>query len=147
MACTPDLDRPWELSDPRRDRTVHPYNDADTVEIIDGAVTTLVLLRAPMWLGDAGPTISVLVSLGYEAGGRLHDAVADARDQGYSWDQIADRLDTSVATARRRYASYVGWKRRTRSDGLQPEPKGPDRSVTNDVRPLTESESCMAWIT
>jgi hypothetical protein len=45
MAAVPDLDRPWEMSDPRRDRTLHPYTDADTATVIDQAVTTLVLLR------------------------------------------------------------------------------------------------------
>lgn len=106
-----DLDRPWELCDPRRDRALYPYTDADTTTVVDHAVGTLVILRAPMWLGDPGPIISVLVSLAGEADGRLCDAVADARDQGYSWDQIASRLATSVATARRRYASYSRWRR------------------------------------
>jgi hypothetical protein len=106
-----DLDRPWELCDPRRDRTLRAYTDADTGTVVDQAVTALVVLRAPMWLGDAGPTISVLVSLVGEADSRLYDAVADARDQGYSWDQVASRLATSVATARRRYAPYSRWRR------------------------------------
>lgn len=111
MVSVPDLDRPWELCDPRRDRTLCPYMGADTAEIIDRAVDALVVLRAPMWLGDPGPTLSVLVSLAGEADGRLYDAVADARDQSYSWDQIAGRLATSVATARRRYAGYSRWRR------------------------------------
>ncbi|MCA1693782.1 MAG: hypothetical protein LC749_03125, partial [Actinobacteria bacterium] len=109
----PDLDRPWELCDRRRDRTLCPYTGADTAEIIDRAVGALVVLRAPMWLGDPGPTLSVLVSLAGEADGRLYDAVAAARDQGYSWEQIASRLATSVATARRRYASYSRWRTTT----------------------------------
>lgn len=111
LVPVPDLDRPWDMSDPRRDRTLHPYTDAGTVAVIDQAVTTLVLLRSPMWLGDPGPTISVLVSLAAEADSRLYDAVADAADQGYSWDQVAFRLDASVATARRRYGPYSRWRR------------------------------------
>jgi hypothetical protein len=111
MTAVPDLDRPWEMSDPRRDRTLHPYTDADTVAVIDRAVTTLVLLRAPMWLGDPGPPISVLVSQVAEADGRLYDAVAAAADAGYSWDQVAAQLDASVATARRRYGPYSRWRR------------------------------------
>lgn len=106
----PDLERPWQACDPARDRTLIPYNDADTAAAIDQAVTALVLVRAPMWLGDPGPTISVLVTLAGEADGRLNDAVADARDHGYSWAQIANRLHTSVATARRRYSSYARWR-------------------------------------
>jgi hypothetical protein len=110
VAAVPDLDRPWELDDPGRDRTLMPYIDADTAAVLERAVMTLVLLRAPMWLGDAGPAISVLVSIAYEADSLLFEAVADARDQGYSWDQIADRLATSLATARRRYGAYTRWR-------------------------------------
>jgi len=117
MRALPDLERPWEACDPRRDRTLHPYTDRDTAAIIDRAIITLVTLRAPMWLGDPGPTISVLVSLSGEADGRLSDAVADARDHGYSWDQIANRLCTSVVTARHRYAGYTRWRRTLPSDG------------------------------
>ena len=117
MVTTPDLDRGWELADPHRDRTLHPYTDADTVAIVDRAAAGLVVVRAPMWLGDPGPTISVLVSLGAEVAGRVDDAVADARHQGYSWDQIASRLATTVATARRRHAGYVAWKTRMLFDG------------------------------
>ena len=51
--------------------------------------------------------VSCLVSLAVEADDRLHDAVADARDQRYSWDEIAQRLATSTTTARRRFAAYA----------------------------------------
>jgi hypothetical protein len=108
-----DLDRPWQLNDPGRDRTTTPYNDADTVKAIDRAATAVILSRAPRWLGDPGPTISVLVSLVDEAESRLDDAVADARDHGYSWGQIADRLGIRVTTARRRYAWWTRYR-----DGL-----------------------------
>ncbi|MGA3221103.1 MAG: hypothetical protein ABSE77_18845 [Acidimicrobiales bacterium] len=111
MAVVPDLERRWEMADPRRDRTLCPYTGPDTALVVDEAVQALVLLRAPMWLGDAGPVVSALVSLAAEADGRLHDAVADARDQGYSWDQLAFRLDTTAAAARRRYGPYSRWRR------------------------------------
>lgn len=112
MVATPDLERGWKLSDPCRDRALHPYTDADTATILDRAVAALIVLRAPTWLGDPGPTLSVLVSLGAEAGGRVDDAVAEARDQGYSWDQIACRLATTATAARRRHAGYVAWRGR-----------------------------------
>jgi hypothetical protein len=105
------LAHPWEGSDPRRDRTAIPYTDDETSALIDEAVYTLTTLRAPMSSGDAGAAVSVLVSLAVEAEGRLPDAVADARDQGYTWDEIADRLNTSVTTARRRYTAYTNWRR------------------------------------
>jgi len=110
--CAQELARHWEPSDPRRDRTTIPYTDDDTYTLIDQAAYTLTIARAPMSYGDAGAAVSVLVSLAAEAQGRLHDAVADARDQGYSWDQIADRLATSESTARRRYGAYARWRRR-----------------------------------
>ena len=111
MATLPDNERPWRLCDPRRDRTAFPYTDAETERLVDEAVTALVSLRAPMWLEDPGPKLSVLVSLALEADGRLHDAAADAVDQGYSWAQVASRLDISASTARRRYSFYARWRK------------------------------------
>jgi hypothetical protein len=107
-----DLAQPWECNDPARDRTAIPYTDNETYAIIDHAAYTLTIFRAPMGFGDAGAAISVFVSLAVEAEDRLHDAVADARDQGYTWDQIAGRLATSETTARRRYAAYANWRAR-----------------------------------
>jgi hypothetical protein len=101
----------WEQHDPRRDRTAIPYTDRDTHALIDQAAYLLTIFRAPMSFGDAGAAVSVLVSLAVEAEDRLHDAVADARDQGYTWDEIADRLNTSATTARRRYRAYTNWRR------------------------------------
>lgn len=98
---------PWAFTDPRRSHSAVPYTDADTITLVEQALESLVLLRSPMELGDAGATISALVSLIAEADSRLPDAVVDAREQGYAWDDIASRLATSVATARRRYAAYA----------------------------------------
>lgn len=104
-------DEPWAMVDPRQDRAVIPYTDADSEELVDELVDTLVIFRWPMGLGDAGPTVSVLASLEAEIAFRLLDAVADARDQGYTWEQIATRLATTASTARQRYAAYVSSRR------------------------------------
>jgi len=101
---------------------MHPYTDRGSAQVLDQAATSLILLRAPMWLGDAGPEISVLASLAAQADSQLFDAVADAVDQGYSWPQVASRLATSVATARRRYAGYVHWRSHHHDDDEQPWP-------------------------
>jgi hypothetical protein len=106
-----------ELVDPRRDRALFPYTDECTAALVDEAVTCLVLMRAPMLLGDAGPAISVLVSLATEAEDRLFEAVASAREQGYTWDEIASRLGCSADTARRRYSPYGRQRRRNFDDG------------------------------
>lgn len=107
----------WEFSDPCRDRTAIPYTDDDTAGLIDRAVDSLVVFRCPLGLGDAAAALSCLVSLVAEAGGRLPDAVADARDQAYTWDQIAERLAITVGTARRRYGAYCGWRASLPVDG------------------------------
>jgi hypothetical protein len=103
---------PWasELEDPPRDRTGIAYTDHDTAALIREAVETLTNYRAPCGLGDAGATVSGLVSLAAEADAQLWEAVADAHDQGYTWAEIADRLATTVTTARRRYAAYTKWR-------------------------------------
>jgi hypothetical protein len=81
-----------------------PYTNGDTVLLVEEAATSLILLRAPMWLGDAGPIISVLASLSNQAQDHLIDAVALARDQDYTWEDIACRLGATSTSARRRYA-------------------------------------------
>ncbi len=88
-----------------------PYTDPETKRLVDQAVAALVGLRAPAWPGDdPGPKLSVLAVLALEADGLLYDAVADAVDHGYSWGQVASRLNTTTATARRRYSSYARWR-------------------------------------
>jgi len=44
----------------------------------------------------------------------LFDAVADARDQGYTWREIAARLACSVRTAHRRFSGYAHQERKPR---------------------------------
>lgn len=101
---------PWAFTDPRGDRSAIPFTDEHTMVIVQQAVESLVLLRSPLHLGDAGATISALVSLAAEIDARLPDAVADARDQDYRWADIADRLATTAITARRRYAPHTRWR-------------------------------------
>jgi hypothetical protein len=84
-----------------------PYTDNDSQALIATALAALVLVRAPMWQDDPGPRISVLVSLAAEAESGLFEAVADAREHGYSWEQIGSRLAAAAASARRRYGSYA----------------------------------------
>jgi hypothetical protein len=130
-ASVPDPPGPWQFNDPRLDRAMIPYTDDDTAALIDETATSLVLMRAPMLLGDAGPTISVLVSLAGQAEQLLFDAVADAKDQGYTWDQIASRLATTTATARRRYAAYTRW--RNTIETIPPTPTINEPADANDI--------------
>jgi hypothetical protein len=109
----------WESCNPRSNRALHPYNDNDSAEIVEEAVRALISVRAPMWRGDGAVTTSVLVSLAREAEGCLFDAVADARDQDYSWEEIARHLGTSERSARRRYGSALAARRRTICDARE----------------------------
>lgn len=47
------------------------------------------------------------VSLIAEADARLPDAVARARDHGYTWNRIAERLGSTIPAARHRFGGYV----------------------------------------
>jgi hypothetical protein len=109
-SCSGLLD-PWEASDSRRGGTAVPYTGPDTTALVDEAVDDLVASRCPLGPDDAGAALSCLVSLIEEAESRLWDAVADARDQDYTWDEVADRLARTARSARRRYASYTRWRR------------------------------------
>lgn len=115
MDVRADHGGPWEPLDPRRDCAMAPYTDEHSARLLDEAVTSLVLLRSPMWLGDAGPAISALVSLAAQAEDLLFEAVASAHDQDYTWDDIAGRLACSAITARHRYAPYT--RRKVSDDG------------------------------
>jgi hypothetical protein len=94
---------------PGCDRSLDPYIDEQTDALVDDAVACLVWLRGAE-RGDAGATLSALASLVAEAQGRLPDAVADARDRGCTWAEIATRLATTASTVGRRYRDYTGWR-------------------------------------
>ncbi len=78
--------------------------------MVEEAVESLVCLRGS-GLGDAGAALAALASLVAEAQARLPDAVADARDQDFTWAEIATRLATTAGTVRRRYGAYARWRR------------------------------------
>jgi len=89
-------------------RLVHPDElpaprvDDDSTAVINEAVELLARLRTPYWLGDSGVRLHALVSLIAEAQRQLPQAIRDARDQELTWDEIAQLLNTSPNTARRR---------------------------------------------
>jgi hypothetical protein len=92
------------MREPRRDHYIAPATGADSQHVLDDAIETLGTLRGLEWVGDAGATLHLLTSLLAEAQARLPRAVADARDQEYSWAQIADLLGITRASAWQRYA-------------------------------------------
>ncbi len=92
------------MREPRRDHYIAPTTGHDSERILDAAIESLGTVRGLEWVGDAGATLHPLISLTAEAERRLPRAVADARDQDYSWAQIADLLGVTRASAWQRYA-------------------------------------------
>ena len=104
-------------ADPRRCFPAHPLADDDSEAVVAFAVSDLVLLRSPMWSGDAGAVLHALASLAAEIQNWMPDAVADAHGRGYSWSQIAHLIGVEPATARRRFAGHVRtWRPMTDPD-------------------------------
>ena len=79
-----------------------PRVDDDSTAIIDAAVEALSKIRTAYWLGDSGVRLHDLASLIAEAQRQLPQAICDARDQELTWEEIAQLLNVSPSTARRR---------------------------------------------
>jgi hypothetical protein len=92
------------MREPRRDHYIEPATGEDSRAVLDAAIESLGTLRSLQWLGDAGATLHLVASLLAEARSRLPRAVADAKDQEYSWGQVAELLGVTRASAWQRYA-------------------------------------------
>ena len=104
-------------ADPRRCFPADPLTDDDSEAVVALAVNDLMLLRSPVWSGDAGAVLHALASLAAEIEKWVPDAVADAHSRGYSWSQIARHIGVEPATARRRFAGHVRtWRPTTDPD-------------------------------
>lgn len=88
------------------DRTIEPYRDDDTVELVDDLVDSLIICRCGS-TADAGAQLSVIASLTAELDARLPEAIFEARDQDYTWNEIARRLAMPESSIRHRYGDYV----------------------------------------
>ena len=93
------------MREPRRDHYLAPATGADTEHVLDAAIEALGTLRGLPPSGDTGATLHLLASLTAETQRRLPQAVAHAREQAYSWAQIADLLGVTRASAWQRYAT------------------------------------------
>ena len=92
------------MRETRRNHYLSPVTDDDTEAVLDDALAALGTGRG-LWPGDAGVTLHLLTSLTAQAQRRLPQAVADARDQDYSWAEIADLLGVTRASAWQRFAT------------------------------------------
>ncbi len=96
------------MSDPRRSYPPRPVTDDLSAAVVDEAVRSLVIMRAPMYLGDACAELHALLSLAAEIEARLPDAVRQARDQSTPWSAIARQLGVSAVEARHCYGQRKG---------------------------------------
>jgi hypothetical protein len=108
---------PWAAVDPRRRYPSSPLVDDESDAVLVVAVNDLILLRSPMWAEDSGAILHALASLAAQIDTWLPDAVADARDQDYRWDEIAQLLGVPAGTARRRFSHHAA----TREAPIEPD--------------------------
>ena len=80
-----------------------PRLDDDSLEVLNDAIDTLARRRTLYWLGESSVRLHALASLLAQAERLLPEAVHDARDQEFTWAEIGDLLNTTTATAARRY--------------------------------------------
>lgn len=93
---------PWTLTHPDR-----PLVDEESATILRDAIEKLTLLRSPMALGDCLADLHAMVSLLAQLHACIPLSVAGARDQGYSWTEIAAQLEVTPATASRRHRASL----------------------------------------
>ena len=127
MAILSDTTGRWELVNPHRriiawrhpdnftdsgrwhfvieDRTIEPYRDEETTELVDDMIDSLIICRCGS-TADAGAQLSAVASLTAELDARLPEAIFEARDQDYTWAEIGELLGLTPATAQRRYAHH-----------------------------------------
>jgi hypothetical protein len=80
-----------------------PVTGDDSLQVLTESVDSLARLRTAYWPGDCAVNLHALASLIAQAGQLLPKAVHHARDQELTWAQIGELLNTTPATAARRY--------------------------------------------
>ena len=94
-------DRRLRLTKP--DDLPAPVADDLSATVLSEAIDALAALRTPYWLGDTAVHLHALASLLTQTQRLLPEAVAQARDQELTWDEIGQLLGLSGSTAARRY--------------------------------------------
>lgn len=79
----------------------------DDAAVLAEALDSLGLMRFPLSLGDGTAELHCLGSLLEQAKARIPGAVAEARDQDHSWEEIATCLGISPSAARHRFAAHA----------------------------------------
>jgi hypothetical protein len=96
------------LADVISEHAPAPYTGDDSAAVIDEAIHTLGTLRSLQHVGDAGAVLHLLASLAAHIDTLIPTAIHDARDQEYTWTEIAaltalsrDRVQRLAANHRR----------------------------------------------
>jgi hypothetical protein len=85
--------------------------DDDTAIVIDETIDTLRLLCTQHHDTNAAAELQAITTLIDHASSRLADAVADARDEGHTWADIARQLGRSRPVAIARYGPHAHRRR------------------------------------
>ena len=80
-----------------------PTTGDDSLTVLSQATGSLTQFRTAHWLGDSAVRLHAMASLIAQAEQLLPRAVHDARDQELTWAQTGELLNTTAATAARRY--------------------------------------------
>jgi hypothetical protein len=107
----------WHYVDPLDDRTTEPYRDDDTTDLVDDLIDSLIICRSGSTT-DAGAQLSAIASLFAELDARLPETIFEARNQAYTWRQIASRLAMAESTIPNRYGSYVACRKEMPLDDI-----------------------------
>jgi hypothetical protein len=80
-----------------------PATGRDSRQVLSEATDRHARLRTAYWPGDPAVRLDALASLIAQAEQLLPQGVHDARDQELTWTQTGELLNTTAATAARRY--------------------------------------------
>jgi hypothetical protein len=92
------------------------YTDHTSATIVDDAAFSLAVVRGLQAVGDAGATLHALASLAAQIDELLPAAVTQARDQDYTWSEIAALLAVSRDRAQRLAAHHNPTRRTPLTD-------------------------------
>jgi hypothetical protein len=84
-----------------------PVADDDSEAALGSAVDELISARSPGCRADAGAVLDALASIAAEITAAVPHAIADARDQDYTWAEIAALLGGTKRAVKHRYAAHA----------------------------------------
>ncbi len=93
-----------------------PYTGDDSAAVVGEAIASLATLRGLQPVGDAGAVLHALASLAAHIHSLLPAAIVDARDQDYTWAEIAALASLSRDRVQRLAAQHTPDRRAPLAD-------------------------------